>query len=91
MHRSNLKLGAMLFQDLDHIMVLVMQCVCQRRAAPLVLGDGIRPTLEEQLDDLEDAAALQGIANVPARVKCAVLAWHTLEEALDGEGTIESK
>ena len=42
----------------------------------------------EQLDDLEDAAALQGIAHVPARVKCAVLAWHTLEEALDGEGKI---
>ena len=45
----------------------------------------------EQLDDLEDVAALQGIAHVPARVKCAVLAWHTLEEALDGEGMIESK
>ena len=39
----------------------------------------------EELDDLEDVAALQGIAHVPARVKCAVLAWHTLEEALDGE------
>ena len=45
----------------------------------------------EQLDDLEDAAALQGIAHVPARVKCAVLAWHTLEEALDSEGKVESK
>lgn len=44
----------------------------------------------EQLDDLEDAAALQGIAHVPARVKCAVLAWHTLEEALDGEGKVET-
>ena len=40
---------------------------------------------------LEDAAALQGIAHVPARVKCAVLAWHTLEEALDGEGKVEAK
>ena len=40
----------------------------------------------EELDDLEDVAAMQGIAHVPARVKCAVLAWHTLEEALDGEG-----
>ena len=40
----------------------------------------------KELDDLEDVAALQGIAHVPARVKCAVLAWHTLEEALDGEG-----
>ena len=44
---------------------------------------------EEELDELEDAAALQGIARVPARVKCAVLAWHTLEEALDGEGKVE--
>ena len=43
----------------------------------------------EQMDDLEDAAALQGIAHVPARVKCAVLAWHTLEEALDGEGKVK--
>ena len=38
---------------------------------------------------VEDAAALQGIAHVPARVKCAVLAWHTLEEALDGEGQVK--
>ena len=38
----------------------------------------------EELDDLEDVAALQGIAHVPARVKCAVLAWHSrlLPEAL---------
>ena len=45
----------------------------------------------EELDELEDAAALQGIAHVPARVKCAVLAWHTLEEALDGEGKVGGK
>ena len=29
------------------------------------------------------------IAHVPARVKCAVLAWHTLEEALDCEGKLK--
>ena len=40
---------------------------------------------EAELDALEDAAALQGISHTPARVKCAVLAWHTLEEALDGK------
>ena len=33
-------------------------------------------------EDLEDAMALQNISNMPARVKCAVLAWHTLKEAL---------
>ena len=40
---------------------------------------------DDELDELEDAAALQGISHTPARVKCAVLAWHTLEEALDGK------
>ncbi len=37
----------------------------------------------EELEALEDAMAFQNISNMPARVKCAVLAWHTLEEALN--------
>lgn len=40
-------------------------------------------TEEEELEKLEDAIALQNISNMPARVKCAVLAWHTLKEALE--------
>ena len=39
----------------------------------------------EELDDLEDVAALQGIAHVPARVKCAELAWRTLDGMLEGQ------
>ncbi len=39
-------------------------------------------TDDEQLEELEDAIALKNIANMPARVKCAVLAWHTLKEAI---------
>jgi nitrogen fixation NifU-like protein len=35
-----------------------------------------------QLDVLGDAVALQGVAQMPARVKCAVLAWHTLQQAM---------
>ena len=38
---------------------------------------------KEYLDRLEDCSALAGVAKVPARVKCAVLAWHTLEDALN--------
>ncbi len=38
---------------------------------------------KEYIDRLEDCSALAGVAKVPARVKCAVLAWHTLEDALD--------
>ncbi|TJX15337.1 SUF system NifU family Fe-S cluster assembly protein [Tissierella creatinini] len=37
---------------------------------------------EEILEKLEDAIAFQNISNMPARVKCAVLAWHTLREAI---------
>ncbi|MBQ3790136.1 MAG: SUF system NifU family Fe-S cluster assembly protein [Lachnospiraceae bacterium] len=37
---------------------------------------------EEDLEALDEAAALQDVAHMPARVKCAVLGWHTMEEAL---------
>lgn len=40
-------------------------------------------TDEKELEDLEDAMVLKNISNMPARVKCAVLAWHTLKEALN--------
>ena len=37
---------------------------------------------DEEIDQLEEASALKDIAHKPARVKSAVLGWHTLEEAL---------
>lgn len=40
--------------------------------------------LPEELDELEEAAALADISHMPARVKCAVLGWHTMENLLDG-------
>jgi nitrogen fixation NifU-like protein len=39
-------------------------------------------TDDEELEELEDAIALKNISNMPARVKCAVLAWHTLKDAI---------
>ena len=38
---------------------------------------------DEELDQLEEASVLKDIAHMPARVKCAVLGWHTMEEMLD--------
>ncbi|MEM8868416.1 MAG: Fe-S cluster assembly sulfur transfer protein SufU [Verrucomicrobiota bacterium] len=32
-----------------------------------------------------DLAALAGVRKFPARIKCAILPWHTLEDALRGE------
>ncbi|HLS52750.1 MAG TPA: SUF system NifU family Fe-S cluster assembly protein [Tissierellaceae bacterium] len=37
---------------------------------------------EKELEKLGDAVILENISNMPARVKCAVLSWHTLKEAL---------
>lgn len=50
-------------------------------------------TDEEDLKKLEDAIAFKNVSNMPARVKCALLAWHTLEDMLskrdnNGKGTI---
>ena len=50
-------------------------------------------TDEEELKKLEDAIAFRNVSNMPARVKCALLAWHTLEDILNkrensGKGTI---
>ncbi|MBQ9298279.1 MAG: SUF system NifU family Fe-S cluster assembly protein [Clostridia bacterium] len=39
-------------------------------------------TDEKELKKLEDAIAFKNVANMPARVKCALLAWHTMEDLL---------
>ena len=39
-------------------------------------------TDEEELKKLEDAIAFKNVSNMPARVKCALLAWHTMEDML---------
>ena len=40
-------------------------------------------TDEEELKKLEDAIAFRNISNMPARVKCALLAWHTVEDMIN--------
>ncbi len=34
---------------------------------------------DEEMDELEEAGALADVAHMPARVKCAVLGWHTMQ------------
>ena len=40
-------------------------------------------TDESVIEELDEAAALQDISHMPARVKCAVLGWHTMQEMLE--------
>ena len=48
-------------------------------------------TDEKELEKLEDAIAFRNIANMPARVKCALLAWHTMEDILDKNNRVEEE
>lgn len=50
-------------------------------------------TDDSKLEKLEDAVSLKNISNMPARVKCAELAWYTLKSALEKDrgGRCETK
>jgi nitrogen fixation NifU-like protein len=59
-----------------------------REAAAVLIADfraALRSRGEVPLDEEEfgDAAALSGVSRYTARVKCAMLAWVALEDALD--------
>ena len=41
-------------------------------------------TEDGEPDDLGKLEALAGVRQIPIRVKCATLAWHTLNAAMDG-------
>ena len=43
------------------------------------------PDAELDVDLLGDLEMLAGVVAYPTRIKCAVLAWHTLKAAMDGE------
>jgi len=46
---------------------------------------GVCPDCAGELaDDMERLTPLSGVHEFPSRVKCATLAWHTLNAALDG-------
>lgn len=42
---------------------------------------------EDEIEELEEAGALIDVSHMPARVKCAVLAWHTMDNII---GEIEA-
>lgn len=39
---------------------------------------------DDEREELDEASCLQSISHMPARVKCAELAWRTLDEMLSG-------
>jgi nitrogen fixation NifU-like protein len=45
-----------------------------------------KPPAAGNAPELGKLAAFSGVSEFPARVKCAILAWHTLHAALQGAG-----
>ena len=56
----------------------------------LTLADGFRGMMAGEVEPTEDRfgdlVALKGVVKYPIRIKCAVLAWDVLQEALQGVG-----
>lgn len=46
----------------------------------LCMGKTITPKLEQQL---QDAAVMGAVAEFPARIKCATLSWHAVQDILN--------
>jgi nitrogen fixation NifU-like protein len=56
------------------------------RVRDMLVGPEAEPARE-----LGDLVALSGVRKFPARIKCAMLPWHTLEAALDGRDAATSE
>ena len=52
----------------------------------MLTGDPSRRTPDADEERLGKLAALAGVREYPMRVKCATLAWHTLQAALERRG-----
>jgi nitrogen fixation NifU-like protein len=57
----------------------------------LTLAADLRSMMAGELEPTEERfgelVALKGVVQYPIRIKCAVLAWDVLQEALDGLGS----
>lgn len=61
-------------------------------AARLLAKTGNAPAADGWMHEaLERLAPLSGVAAFPSRVKCATLAWHTLEAALGPGGKVSTE
>ena len=49
------------------------------------------PGAELDLDTLGDLETLSGVNEFPTRIKCAILAWHTMKAALSGESEVTTE
>jgi nitrogen fixation NifU-like protein len=49
------------------------------------------PDTPVALDEFGDIASLSGVRQFPVRIKCATLAWHALDAAMDGKKAVSTE
>jgi len=49
------------------------------------------PGTELDLDTLGDLETLSGVNEYPTRIKCAILAWHTMKAAFSGDSDVTTE
>ena len=74
--------------------IMLGMVIGRKKAEALQLGQTFMRMIqgeasEEEIESLEEASALRDIAHMPARVKCAVLGWRTLKEAIGDDNKDE--
>lgn len=67
--------------------IMLGMIIGKKRDEALRLGDIFMRMIrgeasDDEIESLEEASALKDISHMPARVKCAMLGWKTLGEAL---------
>ena len=63
------------------------------RLADIFMGMIKGTASDEEKEELDEAASLEDVAHMPARVKCATLGWRTMQEIvekLQKDGTADS-
>ena len=57
----------------------------------MCMGEETGETPEKFEDDIDKLMVLSGVKQFPMRVKCATLAWHTMNAAVHGDEAASSE
>jgi nitrogen fixation NifU-like protein len=63
----------------------------ERKFLELMQSRGTAELTEADEDELEDAVAFEGVSKYPARVKCALLGWMAMKNAVAEAGHPDAK
>ena len=77
--------ASMMAENIEKLNVQEAKVLISSFKAMITEGKGLEvPNAIEQHIDKEELQALNGVRKYPIRVKCATLAWSTLEQAIQG-------